>query len=362
MCEGGVLPAEETCDGDCVDEDCDGIVDQIARTCYPWGGGCDIDAGICAGSCALGLQTCACIDAVSTWGACEGAQGPEAEACNGLDDDCDGVADDAASCPGGGPCIEGGCALPCDIGLEFSCPVGTLCADDDGDGAGFCEGDPCDGVACAADESCLRGACVAVCHFVSCEDWQACDGSRAGCASTLAASDCCADVSCTNPNVGCEGLCCDAATHGCALCACDTVVCGDGTTCREPGMCVPYCDEPCAEGEFCAGGACVPDCCLDVHCAEGRVCTGCGEEDCELDPCLGVACAAGQLCVAGACAADPCLSLHCPDGTECGCTRAGACGLDDYACYTPIPPPPVPTASIYATGAGGCGCAIGRAP
>ena len=52
------------------------------------------------GICADGTQTCiAGAGGVgSDWGACAGGRLPEAETCNELDDDCDGVVDDGCVC------------------------------------------------------------------------------------------------------------------------------------------------------------------------------------------------------------------------------------------------------------------------
>lgn len=56
------------------------------------------------------------------------ADGPQAEVCNGLDDDKDGQIDEGASCPAGQSCVEGACSAintPC--GSSADCPVGQVC-------------------------------------------------------------------------------------------------------------------------------------------------------------------------------------------------------------------------------------------
>src|SRR5690606_29832885 len=83
----------ELCDG--LDNDCNGQIDDGDP-----GGGGDCDTGI-PGVCGPGIEACeggaiACVANVA----------PSAEACNGLDDDCDGVADDGNP-NGGGACNTG---------------------------------------------------------------------------------------------------------------------------------------------------------------------------------------------------------------------------------------------------------------
>jgi hypothetical protein len=91
-CEGATWPSAEICNG-AADEDCDGVVDN----------GCDCTngqtraCGSAVGACVQGAQTC--VD--GKWQACLGGRGPTAETCNGIDDDCDGVADPGCACVNG---------------------------------------------------------------------------------------------------------------------------------------------------------------------------------------------------------------------------------------------------------------------
>ena len=94
ICQGSIGPTAEICDG--IDNDCNGLVDDLARSCYPEGtAGCTYDAATkawsCVGACTPGFQACS----EGKWQPCVGAVTPAAEiACDGLDNNCDGRVDE----------------------------------------------------------------------------------------------------------------------------------------------------------------------------------------------------------------------------------------------------------------------------
>jgi len=181
--------------------------------------------------------------------------------CDGVDNDCNGLVDDNATCPVGQICSKGGCSAPC--GSEVLCPVGQQCQ------MGRCIDDACVGKTCAANQVCRGGSCVSPCSGIKCPSPYICSGG-----------------SCIDPCVG--------------------VTCGQGKTCSN-GACITTCDcLPCSSGQACLSstGKCVDSGCEKITCSAGQACV---KGSC-VDACAGAVCPTGQMCTAGKCIDIP------PDG------------------------------------------------
>jgi hypothetical protein len=122
-CQGGQGPTTEVCDNK--DNDCDTIVDGMTQGCYPANTvGCDVNGQNCVGICKGGAKTCT----AGAFGTCSGATTPITEiACNGLDDDCDGLVDEGKGpeqCDG----IDNDCNGKIDDGVAQTDPdIGKSC-------------------------------------------------------------------------------------------------------------------------------------------------------------------------------------------------------------------------------------------
>lgn len=215
------------------------------------GGGVSCDTGK-KGACAYGVTQCSA-GAVS----CTPLFGPTTEVCNGLDDDCDGTIDDAATCPvAGDVCQNGTCVPPCEGG-EFKCDPSLTCDAK----SNLCVDPACVGVACASGQICRAGACVAPCGGIVCPYASTCVNDK--CVNL------CAGVTCAMGQVCRDGICFD----GCD--SCSGVSCAAGLTCSATtNDCVdPSCATPCATGTHCVSGTCVDDC-AGATCPAGSTCTG----------------------------------------------------------------------------------------
>ena len=390
--------ADQPCpDGyDCVEappEDAAGV-----SFCEPTNGTCDCtaenagearpctvqnDHGICAGE-----ETC---DLAGGWIGCTAAT-PATETCNGVDDDCNSLADDGltgegekctkaiegvGSCDGFQSC-KGEAGWFCDAAtptVETCNEVDDDCngMTDDGflvDGkyvhdehCGVC-GDSCEGTIgdaiaiCALlndEPTCVVGECLN--GFVPVSDTECAPPAEGLCDACVTAGDCPTWQTCTA--VG-EGTFC---TTGCS----EDAPCPDGFDCADLGdgssVCLlpsggcGFVEKPCVFAWECEDlSACTDDTCTDGACALPEVSCDdknpCTQDSCDVATgCVhlslstgacddGDACTQDDVCSAGACAGS---AIDCADALECtedACVEgacqntptAGFCAVDG-ACF-----------------------------
>jgi hypothetical protein len=268
-------PGFEACNG--LDDDCDGRTDEDQPTARCGVGAC----GRVAETCRFGVVAGPCVPGAPA--------PPEAEICNGLDDDCDAATDEGQ---GEVRCGVGACAVQgpaCVDGVERPCTPAAA------EGPEVCNGldDDCDG---ATDEAlppvqCALGACAFV--LPGCVDGR---------------PPRCEDGAPDSPEI-CNGLDddCDAAVDE----ATGELHCGVGACARVAPACVD------AAPGACSPGAPAPEICNGVD-------DDCDDRTDEDQP--------GVLCGFGECTA--LLEPGCVDGAPAPCPEAvGApdrCnGLDD---------------------------------
>lgn len=185
VCSGGATCTPEICNG--IDDDCNGAIDDATpgATLCPMGGQCIM--GQCGGVVQCGPNSpCPAGQVCNPNGVCSpGGCLPKPETCNAIDDDCDGVVDDATPgttlCPNGGLCVMGQCGGVVQCGPNSPCPVGQVCSATGVCMPGACQpvpetcngkDDDCDGIVDDASAGatlcpngfCLAGACTMQCN------------------------------------------------------------------------------------------------------------------------------------------------------------------------------------------------------
>ncbi|MBN8610599.1 MAG: hypothetical protein J0L92_08450 [Deltaproteobacteria bacterium] len=241
---------------------------------------------------------------------------------------------------------------------DLDCPAETLCF------GGFCQADPCaTDDPCGTNERC-RAACVPTidpCAGIVCGDEETCiDGACfPGCLPVA-----CEGVSCP------EGQFCDPARGRCTdITPCDAS-CGDGAACHLTCSPRSACEGvTCPEGQFCRAGACLVNPCAGVSCSRGEIChDGLCVATCGCDP----ACTAPDRCIGGVCTCVP----RCPADAACGapdgcggfcmgpCDEAGTeCNPDTGRCEC-VPSCPADATCGTPDGCGGLcdgACTLGQA-
>jgi hypothetical protein len=166
------------------DENCNGMVNE-GCACTPGASRTCSDPGVCS----AGTQTCMGSGSTAAWSPCTIL--PTPEACNGVDDDCDGSTDETFACVRG---MARACSRTC--GGVTSSGTQTCVADCSGysacAGAEVCNGcdDDLDGV---ADDgfTCARGSSRGCTTGCGTSGSQACNSGCSGFGSCAAASETC---------------------------------------------------------------------------------------------------------------------------------------------------------------------------
>ncbi|HWB81110.1 MAG TPA: MopE-related protein [Nannocystaceae bacterium] len=334
-CEGEVTPVDEVCNGE--DDNCDGAVDEGLNEQDTCG------EGICQVTVDL------CVDGVPA--TCEPGEPDPDDACNGLDDDCDGQIDEECDCSDG------------DVQACYGGPMGTQ-------NVGQCVG---------GTQTCVGGAWPAGCDGDVLPTAETCDGADNDCDSAADENNAGGGAGCST---GAAGVCgpgtqqCQNAALTCvsnqaaAPEACDGLDndCDTGVDEGNPGgggACFTGIPGPCSVGvNTCSGGAVgcqqtvfpVADSCndgidndcdgtVDDGCCAHSICAQGGALASGCDPCVTTVCANDPFCCStgwdGICVSEvmtECGSLACSTCAHSMCVTGGALvnNCDGGACVAAV--------------------------
>jgi hypothetical protein len=347
-CIGGSTRSQEQCD--CLDNDCDGIIDNqpdggpalcgTGKICVSSGGSC-----FCAPPCQTGEFAC-----------------PGGQACVTADMSTPGSGAASVCVPQVNLC-KGDCSTKTvkdTNGRTLCAPLGT---DDPGCqntpackcfSKSGCE-DPCFNVQCGSGEVCARfGAKAGQCVTNSCDE-TGCEGCNLVCRSGECVSNPCTSTTCAANQV-CRASA-DLKSHECDA-SCAGVTCSASETCHN-GACVPTCATTCTSLQVCDPSTrqCITNQCVASNktCPANQCCNALAGT-CGPCPCDGIVCPKGQSCSNGECG----TINNSAAGGSGSTSDAGLSGAQSQSGNSSVTETTQVDRKAYGrpTGGGGCGCRI----